>query len=202
MPGALPGLPPGAQKIKGGRWTVFRFFLVSVAFTSAWVAVSSQLGYYRRIHGPEVLLQVSEALSRGTAPRWRRAHFTARTPLPSLPPPVELPPCLFLSAAQHSLLPALDPTPRGVGVPGQTAGSSPGWVLGWAQQRLFGFLLDWLLGLGSVTGIPSALVHPRCAGGQQSPFGPQLVSSAPVCLQACPKPSWCGCWWGWWATAP
>ena len=31
-----------ARKIKGGRWTVARFFLVSVAFTSAWLAVSSQ----------------------------------------------------------------------------------------------------------------------------------------------------------------
>lgn len=49
------------NKIKGGRWTVFRFFLVSVAFTSAWVAVSSQLGYYRQIHGPAVLLQLNIA---------------------------------------------------------------------------------------------------------------------------------------------
>lgn len=51
----------GGHKIKGGRWTVFRFFLVSVAFTSAWVAVSSQLGYYRRLHGPAVLLQLNIA---------------------------------------------------------------------------------------------------------------------------------------------
>lgn len=50
-----------AHKIKGGRWTVFRFFLVSLAFTSAWVAVSSQLAYYRRIHGPAVLLQLNIA---------------------------------------------------------------------------------------------------------------------------------------------
>ncbi len=33
---------PDGRKIKGGRWTVARFFLVSVAFTSAWLAVSSQ----------------------------------------------------------------------------------------------------------------------------------------------------------------
>ena len=55
-------VPAGAaHKIKGGRWTVFRFFLVSLAFTSAWVAVSSQLAYYRRIHGPAVLLQLNIA---------------------------------------------------------------------------------------------------------------------------------------------
>lgn len=40
--------------MQGGRWTVFRFFLVSIAFTSAWLAVSSQLDYYRKLHGPQV----------------------------------------------------------------------------------------------------------------------------------------------------
>lgn len=85
-----------ARKIKGGRWTVARFFLVSVAFTSAWLAVSSQrecaagpaarggcggapcapdrlyegceclaptaaVDYYRKLHGPQVLLQVRQA---------------------------------------------------------------------------------------------------------------------------------------------
>ncbi|KAL4457583.1 hypothetical protein ABPG75_012448 [Micractinium tetrahymenae] len=58
--GFAPG-GAGSHKIKGGRWTVFRFFLVSVAFTSAWVAVSSQLGYYRKLHGPAVLLQLNIA---------------------------------------------------------------------------------------------------------------------------------------------
>ncbi|KAL4440645.1 hypothetical protein ABPG77_000354 [Micractinium sp. CCAP 211/92] len=61
MAGGFAPAAPGVQKIKGGRWTVFRFFLVSVAFTSAWVAVSSQLGYYRKLHGPAVLLQLNIA---------------------------------------------------------------------------------------------------------------------------------------------
>ncbi|KAI7843994.1 hypothetical protein COHA_002532 [Chlorella ohadii] len=52
---------PDGRKIKGGRWTVARFFLVSVAFTSAWLAVSSQLDYYRKLHGPQVLLQLNIA---------------------------------------------------------------------------------------------------------------------------------------------
>ena len=34
---------------------------MSVAFTSAWLAVSSQLAYYRRVHGPVVLLQLNIA---------------------------------------------------------------------------------------------------------------------------------------------
>ena len=49
------------HKIKGGRWTVFRFFLVSTAYTSVWLAVSSQLGSYRELFGPQVLLQLNIA---------------------------------------------------------------------------------------------------------------------------------------------
>ena len=41
MAGFVAAAPDG-RKIKGGRWTVARFFLVSEAFTSAWLAVSSQ----------------------------------------------------------------------------------------------------------------------------------------------------------------
>ena len=51
----------GGQKIKGGRWTVFRFALLSIAYTSVWLAVSSQLGWYRHLHGPQVLLQLNLA---------------------------------------------------------------------------------------------------------------------------------------------
>lgn len=52
---------PHSVKIKGGRWTVFRFVVLSVAYTSVWLAVSSQLGYYRKLHGPQVLLQLNLA---------------------------------------------------------------------------------------------------------------------------------------------
>lgn len=40
---------------------VFRFFLVSTAYTSVWLAVSSQLGSYREQFGPQVLLQLNIA---------------------------------------------------------------------------------------------------------------------------------------------
>jgi hypothetical protein len=56
-----PPLPPNPRKIKGGKWTVFRFFLVSVAFTSVWIAVSSNLTEYKQLYGPQVLLQLNIA---------------------------------------------------------------------------------------------------------------------------------------------
>lgn len=49
------------NKIKGGRWTVARFFLVSTAYTSAWLAVSSQLDYFKDLYGPQILLQLNIA---------------------------------------------------------------------------------------------------------------------------------------------
>ena len=56
--GVVVAAAGGQPKIKGGRWTVARFFLVSTAYTSVWLAVSSELGYYKNLHGPQVLLQV------------------------------------------------------------------------------------------------------------------------------------------------
>lgn len=81
---------------------MFRFFLVSVAFTSAWVAVSSQLGYYRKLHGPAVLLQVgfrgwskatciSQCLTGADVNRWSAEHrllalhLTFQCPRPAYP---------------------------------------------------------------------------------------------------------------------
>ena len=54
-------LHEGDPKIKGGKWTVARFFLVSVAFTAGWLACSSQLGWYRSVYGPQVLLALNLA---------------------------------------------------------------------------------------------------------------------------------------------
>lgn len=42
------------MKIKGKKQTVFRFFLCSLAYTSTWITVSSQLSYWRAIYGPQV----------------------------------------------------------------------------------------------------------------------------------------------------
>lgn len=76
-----------AHKIKGGRWTVFKFFLISTAYTSVWMAVSSQLDYFRELYGPQILLQLNiayylptgawagrEARRQGGAGRMARAH--------------------------------------------------------------------------------------------------------------------------------
>ncbi|KAH7618705.1 hypothetical protein Ndes2526B_g05622 [Nannochloris sp. 'desiccata'] len=49
------------KKIKGGNWTVVKFFTLSVAYTSVWLAVSSELGYYRFLYGPQVLLYLNIA---------------------------------------------------------------------------------------------------------------------------------------------
>uniref|UniRef100_A0A1D2AFS1 Equilibrative nucleoside transporter 4 n=1 Tax=Auxenochlorella protothecoides TaxID=3075 RepID=A0A1D2AFS1_AUXPR len=56
------------NKIKGGRWTVARFFLVSTAYTSAWLAVSSQLDYFKDLYGPQILLQLNIAYYLPTVP--------------------------------------------------------------------------------------------------------------------------------------
>ncbi len=76
------------NKIKGGRWTVAKFFSISVrecniagilhaitsiillhsmcsvlqlAFTMVWMTIISQLGYYKILYGPQVLLQMNIA---------------------------------------------------------------------------------------------------------------------------------------------
>ncbi|KAK9804063.1 hypothetical protein WJX73_000717 [Symbiochloris irregularis] len=48
-------------KIKGGRWTVIRCATVSVAYTIAWMAMSSLLGWYKDLYGPQVLLLMNVA---------------------------------------------------------------------------------------------------------------------------------------------
>jgi hypothetical protein len=49
------------QKIKGGAWTVTKFFVLSIGFTSVWLAVSSELGKLREQYGPAVLLWLNLA---------------------------------------------------------------------------------------------------------------------------------------------
>ncbi|KAK9817758.1 hypothetical protein WJX72_001709 [[Myrmecia] bisecta] len=61
MTGAPFGNNPNPNKIKGGRWTVIRFFSVSVAFTIVWMTISSELGYYKLLYGPQVLLLMNIA---------------------------------------------------------------------------------------------------------------------------------------------
>lgn len=77
---------PGT-KIKGGKWTVVKFFFVSVrlvhplphphaapsldglrmvqmphlqvGYTCVWMAQCSELGFYRKLYGPSVLLKMN-----------------------------------------------------------------------------------------------------------------------------------------------
>lgn len=52
---------PARVRIKGRTWSVVRFFLIAVSFMCAWVLVSSELGYYSRWFGPQILLELSMA---------------------------------------------------------------------------------------------------------------------------------------------
>ncbi|BDA46393.1 hypothetical protein COCOBI_08-4860 [Coccomyxa sp. Obi] len=57
--GGLVGSNP--NKIKGGKWTVFRFFLVSIAHSVPWFTVSSLLSFYSVLYGPQILLMMNIA---------------------------------------------------------------------------------------------------------------------------------------------
>lgn len=92
--GGESGSNTNPNKIKGGRWTVAKFFSISVsyaqpfagllimkiqchhsycvaftssriasqlAFTMVWMLIISQLGYYKILYGPQVLLQMNIA---------------------------------------------------------------------------------------------------------------------------------------------
>eukprot|EP00884_Botryococcus_braunii_P018331 jgi/Botrbrau1/5181/Bobra.0172s0051.1 len=56
-----PSGVPNPNKIKGGNWTVFLFAVVSVAYTLPWMTISSLLGYYSDLYGPQVLLLMNVA---------------------------------------------------------------------------------------------------------------------------------------------
>ena len=87
MAGGGFGSNNNPNKIKGGKWTVAKFFSISVrnelsryirilstlpacvklatclqlAFTMVWMTIVSQLGYYKLLYGPQVLLQMNIA---------------------------------------------------------------------------------------------------------------------------------------------
>ncbi|KAF6259792.1 hypothetical protein COO60DRAFT_1700650 [Scenedesmus sp. NREL 46B-D3] len=48
-------------RIKGRKLSVIRFLIVSVAYTTPWIVMLSQLAYYSKIYGPQVLLQLNIA---------------------------------------------------------------------------------------------------------------------------------------------
>lgn len=47
------------NKIKGGKWTVFKFAAVSVGYTIVWMALCSELNTFRELYGPSVLLKMN-----------------------------------------------------------------------------------------------------------------------------------------------
>eukprot|EP00197_Chlamydomonas_leiostraca_P003288 CAMPEP_0202872354 /NCGR_PEP_ID=MMETSP1391-20130828/21020_1 /ASSEMBLY_ACC=CAM_ASM_000867 /TAXON_ID=1034604 /ORGANISM="Chlamydomonas leiostraca, Strain SAG 11-49" /LENGTH=364 /DNA_ID=CAMNT_0049553379 /DNA_START=39 /DNA_END=1129 /DNA_ORIENTATION=+ len=48
-------------RIKGHAASVIRFFFISVSFMMAWVLITSELGYYSKWFGPQILLELSLA---------------------------------------------------------------------------------------------------------------------------------------------
>eukprot|EP00878_Enallax_costatus_P041856 GHUV01048761.1.p1 GENE.GHUV01048761.1~~GHUV01048761.1.p1 ORF type:complete len:240 (+),score=41.68 GHUV01048761.1:464-1183(+) len=48
-------------RIKGRKLSVIRFLILSIAYTTPWIIMLSQLAYYSKIYGPQVLLQLNIA---------------------------------------------------------------------------------------------------------------------------------------------
>ncbi|WIA44094.1 hypothetical protein OEZ86_010446 [Tetradesmus obliquus] len=48
-------------RIKGRKLSVVRFLIISIAYTTPWIIMLSQLAYYSKIYGPQVLLQLNIA---------------------------------------------------------------------------------------------------------------------------------------------
>eukprot|EP00201_Polytomella_parva_P020566 CAMPEP_0175045602 /NCGR_PEP_ID=MMETSP0052_2-20121109/4523_1 /TAXON_ID=51329 ORGANISM="Polytomella parva, Strain SAG 63-3" /NCGR_SAMPLE_ID=MMETSP0052_2 /ASSEMBLY_ACC=CAM_ASM_000194 /LENGTH=348 /DNA_ID=CAMNT_0016309169 /DNA_START=80 /DNA_END=1123 /DNA_ORIENTATION=- len=48
-------------RIKGHAASVFRFFFIAIAFMELWILVTSQLTYYSRLYGAQILLQLNLA---------------------------------------------------------------------------------------------------------------------------------------------
>eukprot|EP00882_Tetradesmus_deserticola_P033795 GHRQ01038630.1.p1 GENE.GHRQ01038630.1~~GHRQ01038630.1.p1 ORF type:complete len:121 (+),score=41.64 GHRQ01038630.1:405-767(+) len=48
-------------RIKGRKLSVIRFLFVSIAYTTPWIIMLSQLAHYSKIYGPQVLLQLNIA---------------------------------------------------------------------------------------------------------------------------------------------
>lgn len=63
----------------------WRRLQVSLAFTSTWLAVSSQLGHYRKLHGPQVLLQVRRRAGAGRVLRRAAERCLPSTHIPEWP---------------------------------------------------------------------------------------------------------------------
>ncbi|GIM01280.1 hypothetical protein Vretimale_6080 [Volvox reticuliferus] len=59
--GGHPSGPAPRLRIKGKWQSVVRFFSISVAFMVLWILVTSQLGHYSKLFGPQILLQLNLA---------------------------------------------------------------------------------------------------------------------------------------------
>ncbi|KXZ43097.1 hypothetical protein GPECTOR_102g50 [Gonium pectorale] len=59
--GVASGPGVARLRIKGKAASVVRFFAISVAFTVLWILVTSQLGHYSKLFGPQILLQLNLA---------------------------------------------------------------------------------------------------------------------------------------------
>ncbi|PNW86815.1 hypothetical protein CHLRE_02g096750v5 [Chlamydomonas reinhardtii] len=59
--GLVAGHNAPRLRIKGHAASVLRFFCISVAFTILWIMLTSQLGHYSKLFGPQILLQLNLA---------------------------------------------------------------------------------------------------------------------------------------------
>ncbi|GLC47580.1 hypothetical protein PLESTB_000003400 [Pleodorina starrii] len=116
--------PTPRLRIKGRWQSVVRFFSISVAFMVLWILVTSQLGHYSKLFGPQILLQLNLAfylpsipvlLLSGSLERWLDSQLG---PIGSLA--LRLNGGLAGCAATAALFPAL---------PGLTPGDGPLWPL-------------------------------------------------------------------------
>ncbi|MEW5307939.1 MAG: hypothetical protein WDW36_010307 [Sanguina aurantia] len=61
MTGPMAASGSSRHRIKGRTASVIRFFFISNAFMITWVLITSELGYYSKLFGPQVLLQLNVA---------------------------------------------------------------------------------------------------------------------------------------------
>ncbi|GAX74520.1 hypothetical protein CEUSTIGMA_g1969.t1 [Chlamydomonas eustigma] len=61
MGGPTAQVPTAHIRIKGHWQSVMRFFFISVGYMMTWVLITSELGYYSKRFGPQILLQLNFA---------------------------------------------------------------------------------------------------------------------------------------------
>ncbi|KAG2485421.1 hypothetical protein HYH03_015803 [Edaphochlamys debaryana] len=111
-------------RIKGKWPSVVRFFNISVAFTVLWILVTSQLGHYSKLYGPQILLQLNLAFYLPSIPVLLLSGSLERALDARLGPIGSISLRLNSGLAGCLLLAALFPL-----LPGQRLGDGPLWPI-------------------------------------------------------------------------